>query len=200
MNTAIYLRVSTTDQEKGLSSQRDAIKTYCKNHKLKVKKCHRFTDKSTGGDDNRPGLKALQQTIFNGEIDCVVIWKLDRISRSLKDGVVTLCDWLEKDIKVISVAQQLDFDGPGGKAMMALLFALADTEATNIRENTKRGLVKARKRLAKQGRNLGRPPKFKKYDLTKILKLREEGVSVMDISKEYRVSKQTIYTALKDAA
>ena len=196
MKTAVYLRVSTTDQEKGLESQREALKSYCKNHRLKVTKAHRYLDRKSGENDNRPAFKKLQQAIFNGEVDTVVVWKLDRISRSLKHGVATLCDWLDKDIKVISVSQQLDFSGTTGKIVMPVLFAIADMERTNIIENTIRGLQNAKAK----GVVLGRPKKLKKYDAKKIQVMKDGGTKVTDIARKLNVSRQTVYTALKEVA
>ena len=86
----------------------------------------------------------------------VPCWKLDRLSRSLKDGINILTDWLEKDVRVIATAQQLDFSGAVGQLIASVLFALAAMERENLRENTKRGIAAARAR----GVRLGKRPKL----------------------------------------
>lgn len=81
---ALYVRVSTLDkQTKGIISQEDALKEYCRNHNLTNIRVYR--DKMTGSKIDRPQLKKLQQDIFMGKISTVVCWKIDRLSRSLKE-------------------------------------------------------------------------------------------------------------------
>ena len=108
--TAVYTRVSTKDkQNKGQMSQLDACLKYCENHDLD--NIAIFQDKITGGENDRPALNNLRQAIFMGEIECVVVWKLDRISRDTRDGINILCDLLEKGIRVVSISEQFNFEG-----------------------------------------------------------------------------------------
>ncbi len=83
--TAIYLRVSTLDQEKGLKSQERAIKQFTDQHSLPNIKWYK--DRVSGATTDRPAFNRLQKDIFAGKVATVVCWKMDRISRSLKDGV-----------------------------------------------------------------------------------------------------------------
>ena len=82
----------------------------------------------------------LQKGMFDGKIDTVVVWTLDRLSHSLKDGINILTDWLEKDVKIIATSQQLVFPGPVGQMIASVLFAVAAMGRENLRENTKRGI------------------------------------------------------------
>lgn len=191
MKTAVYLRVSTLDQEKGIQSQEAAVKQYLENHKLH--NVQWFRDRLSGKDLNRPDFAKMQRAIFNGQVDTVVVWKLDRISRSLRDGIAVLCDWLERGVRVICISQQLDFSGIQGKMFASLLFALAEMERENLRENTKRGLASARAK----GIRLGRPTKV---DASAVQSLRAGGLSVVAIAERLGVTKPTIYKALRGSA
>jgi len=170
---AVYCRVSTYDQEKGLRSQEKALKDYCDNHGLS--RLIWYKDKITGYTTNRPAFNKLQKAIFNGKVDTVVVWKLDRLSRSLKDGINILSDWLEKDVRVIATAQQLDFSGSVGQLIASVLFAFAAMQRENLRENTKRGLAAAKAR----GVKLGKRPKLFSKDIVPLL---QDGLRIADIS------------------
>jgi DNA invertase Pin-like site-specific DNA recombinase len=183
----VYIRVSTLDQIKGLKSQESAIREYLKGHD--ISSALWFRDVMSGKDDNRPGLKALKKAIFNGKVDTVIIWKLDRLSRTLRDGIETLCRWVSNNIRVVSVTQQLDFSGPAGKMVASVLFALAEMERENIRENTKRGLRAAQAR----GVRLGRP---RKHNYAEIRKAHIEGESNKEIILTFGLDKQTLHYIL----
>jgi len=185
---AVYCRVSTFDQEKGLRSQEKSLKDYCDNHGLV--RLVWYKDKITGSTTNRPAFNKLQCDIFNGKIGTVVCWKLDRLSRSLKDGINILTDWLEKDVRVIATAQQLDFSGSVGQLIASVLFALAAMERENLRENTKRGLAAAKAR----GVKLGKRPKLFAKDIVPLL---QDGFSIARVSKKLGKTRQAIYDALK---
>ena len=103
--SAIYIRVSTVDQSSGLRSQKKALLEYCENNGFKDVTV--YADKLTGANLDRPQFSKLQQDIFAGQIETVIVWKLDRISRTIKDGISTLCDWLERGVRIIAVTQQL---------------------------------------------------------------------------------------------
>lgn len=184
----VYCRVSTLDQTKGIKSQEHALKEYCINNGLTGRRWYR--DKVTGATTNRPAFNRLQKDIFAGEVGTVVVWKLDRLSRSLKDGINTLCDWLKKDVRIIAITQQLDFSGATGQLVASVLFAVAAMERENLRENIKRGLNAAKARNVK----LGRPHS----DLIeKIMPLLKEGMSVAEVANKLDKTRQGIYDCLK---
>ena len=185
--TACYIRVSTLDQDKGLKSQEKALRDYCENHGLRDVKWYR--DILSGATTARPAFEKLQRDIFTGAIHTVVCWKLDRLSRSLKDGIDTLCTWLAGNVRVVSVTQQLDFSGPTGQLIASVLFAVAAMERENIRENTKRGLVAAKAR----GVKLGKRPKLFAKDIRPLL---DAGLSVTATARRLGKSRQAVYDAL----
>lgn len=185
---AAYCRVSTFDQEKGLKSQENSLRDYCDNHGLTNLVWYR--DRVTGSTADRPAFNKLQRDIFAGKIDTVVCWKLDRLSRSLKDGINILTDWLEKDVRVIATAQQLDFSGAVGQLIASVLFAIAAMERENLRENTKRGMAAAKAR----GVKLGKRPKLFAKDIVPLL---QSGLSIGDVAEKLNKTRQAIYNALK---
>ena len=189
-SVAIYLRVSSYDQEDGIQSQRRALKDYCVNQGFK--NIIWYKDKLSGKDTNRPSFKKLQKDIFNGKVNTVIVWKLDRLSRSLRDGINVLTDWLSKDIRIIAISQQIDFSGSVGKMIAGILFAVAEMERENIRENTKRGLAAARAK----GIKLGPPRKLK---LKEVVELSSKGLSVQEIADKMDVTRQTVYNYLRIA-
>ena len=67
-----------------------------------------FIDKESGRTLDRPEFQKLQRVIFDGTVKTVIVWKLDRISRRLKDGINLLSDWCSADVRVISITQQID--------------------------------------------------------------------------------------------
>jgi DNA invertase Pin-like site-specific DNA recombinase len=116
-----------------LQSQEKALQDYIKNHGLSNVRWYR--DKLSGATTKRPGFEKLQRDIkFSGKVGTVLVWKLDRLSRSLKDGVNILADWCDREIRVVAVAQQLDFNGSVGRLIAAVLLAIAQMERENIRE------------------------------------------------------------------
>jgi len=185
---AVYCRVSTFDQEKGLKSQENSLKDYCDNHGFTDLIWYR--DILTGSQIDRPAFNKLQRDIFAGKVSVVVCWKLDRLSRSLKDGINVLTEWLEKGTRVIATTQQLDFSGPVGQLIASVLFAVAQMERENLRENTKRGLAAAKARGVKLGK---RPMLFAKD----IVPLLQGGLSIADVSDKLSKTKQAIYNTLK---
>ncbi|MBN2209826.1 MAG: recombinase family protein [Sedimentisphaerales bacterium] len=194
--TALYLRVSTFDQKTGLESQRKALTEYAENHG--IANIQIYADKMTGATTNRPQFNQLQEDIFNGKVGCVIVWKLDRLSRSLQDGVNVLTDWIERGVRVVSITQQLDFAGKMGKVMLGLLFALAEMERANIRENILRGQAAARAR----GKTWGGSKKGRHYKLTPekqraIGKLLAENYSKAEIARIVGISRTTLYAFIQ---
>jgi DNA invertase Pin-like site-specific DNA recombinase len=187
--TAIYVRVSTFDQDAGLASQEKALRDYCQNHGFTNIKWYR--DKMTGSTTDRPGFNQLQADVFKGRIGTVIVWKLDRLSRSLSDGIKILSDWLkDHNIRVIAITQQLDFSGSMGQIIASLLFGLAQMERENLRENTKRGMAAAKAK----GIRLGKRPTIFAKD---IIAMQQSGMTVSQIAEKLNKSKQAIYKALK---
>jgi DNA invertase Pin-like site-specific DNA recombinase len=180
-----YARVSTQDQN--LSLQLDA---------LEQAGCQKiYREKITGATRERPELKKLLEQLRQDDI--VVIWKLDRLARSLKDLVSLVNEIQEKGGALHSLNDQIDTTTPHGKFTFHIFAALAEFERDIIRERTKAGLAAARARGRKGGRPRGLS---KKAQHTSIIaeKLYQEGeLTVQEICEQLSISKGTLYNYLR---
>lgn len=149
--TACYVRVSTTGQNE--VGQRAEIERWAKGNGISRPRW--FVDKKSGDNLDRPAWQEMQKAIFNGEIGTVVVWRLDRLSRRLRDGLNALCDLCERGIRVVSVTQQIDFNGTVGKIIAAVLMGVAQMEQEARKERQAAGIAEARKRGKYKGRRRG---------------------------------------------
>ncbi len=179
-----YARVSTIDQT--LDLQNDAL-TRAGCEKI-------FTDTMSGAKAARPGL--IQALTFMRKGDVLVVWKLDRLGRSLKNliDVVTELDTL--GIGFRSITESIDTTTSGGKLIFHIFGALAEFERSLIQERTKAGLAAARAR----GRRGGRPRVTSLNDERKVALARslynDKQNSIQDICATLKVSRATLYRYL----
>jgi DNA invertase Pin-like site-specific DNA recombinase len=129
-----YARVSTDEQN--LNLQRDAL------HKADCEQI--FTDQVSGTKDRRPGLEDALSHLRSG--DTLVVWRLDRLGRSLRHLIDTVTTFADKGIGFKSLAESIDTTTSGGKLVFHIFGALAEFEREIIRERTKAGLEAARAR------------------------------------------------------
>src|SRR5262249_2474599 len=106
-SVAAYVRVSTVGQNE--AGQRAEIERWLSGNGIDPSSDRWVTDKATGTNLQRPAFDKLQAAVFAGEIGTIVTYKLDRLSRSLRDGINVLCDWCDKGLRVIATSQQIDF-------------------------------------------------------------------------------------------
>lgn len=180
---ACYIRVSTTGQNE--AGQRREIERWLKGND--IGEARWFVDKQTGDNLDRSGFQALQKAIFNGEIGTIVVWKLDRLSRSLRDGINTLCDWCDRGLRVVSTTQQIDFNGTLGKMLAAVLLGVAEMEQETRRERQRAGIEAAKMR----GVYNGRTPGATKVNPQHARQLRTQGLQVAQIARALGVSPRT---------
>jgi len=163
---------------------------------LKEARCEKyFSDKMTGAKFERKGLEELLAFMRSG--DTVVIWKLDRLGRSLKDLIETLNYLKDRGIDFISLTEKIDTTTPGGKLIFHLMGALAEFERDLIRERTNAGLAAARAR----GRVGGRPRKLSTNGKVALaLRLVEDSKhSIDDICSTLGISRSTLYRYVREA-
>jgi DNA invertase Pin-like site-specific DNA recombinase len=184
MTTACYLRISTVGQNE--AGQRAEIERWLAGHG--VQDARWYLDKETGDNLDRSDFARLQADVFSGEVKTVVVWKLDRLSRSLQDGINTLCDWLGRGVRLVSVTQQLDFAGPTGKLIASVLFAVAEMEQQTRRERQAAGIAVAKR----QGRYRGRKPGTLKADAKRASTLRKRGLKDAEIAQALGVTRRTV--------
>ena len=148
---ACYCRVSSRQQKN--DSQKAEIKRWLKGNGIALSSVTWFEDKETSKTLRRPAFDQLQKAIFDGTIKTVVVWKLDRISRRLRDGINLLADWCERDVRVVSVTQQIDLSGPVGRMVASVMFGLAEIELEYRRERQEAGIAVAKSAVStREGR------------------------------------------------
>lgn len=175
-----YARVSTTDQD--LALQRDA---------LAVAGCERvFEDRASSAKADRPGLAQALAYARNGDV--LVVWKLDRLGRSLSHLIDTVRELDSRDVGLRSLTEQIDTTTPGGRLIFHLFGALGQFERDLIRERTRAGLKAAEAR----GRRGGRKPVVTAEKLRRAREHIARGLSVREAAARVRVGKTALYAAL----
>ncbi len=179
-----YARVSTHDQT--LALQQDA---------LTQAGCERiFTDTASGAKSDRPGLEEAIAYVRSG--DTLVVWKLDRLGRSLPHLIETIRQLQERGVGFKSLTEQIDTTTSGGKLIFHVFAALAEFERDVIRERTNAGLAAARAR----GRKGGHPRAAGLNDAKKVALAQrlyeDKDNSIDDICQTLRVSRATLYRYL----
>lgn len=185
MTTAAYIRVSTSGQNE--ASQRRELERWLAGHG--ITNVTWYIDKRSGENLKRPAFEKLQAAVFAGEVEAIVVYKLDRVSRSLVDGINTLVAWCKAGVRVVSVTQQLDFAGSTGQLVAATLFAVAQMEQETRRERQAAGIAAAKERGVYRGRREG----SLKADPARVTELRTRGMSDTEIAKLLGVSRTSVW-------
>lgn len=176
-----YARVSTKDQ--GITMQDEA---------LRASGCERvFVETASGVSKDRPVLQEALEFLRAGDV--MVVWKLDRLARSLRELIETVEQLHERGVGFSSVTEAIDTTTPGGKMVFHVFGALAEFERELIRERTASGLRSAKAR----GVKLGRPPALTMGDLEIARSLKQAGkMTAAQIATHLGVSRATLYRAL----
>ena len=171
-----YARVSTLEQN--LESQVD---------RLQAHGCEKiYQEKSSGGDRERPMLNEMLDYLRPG--DTVVIVKLDRLSRSLKDLLELTARIDALGAQFQSLDESIDTSSPHGKLIFHVFGVIAEFERDRIRQRTIEGLAAAKAR----GRSGGRPLALNKEQRYEMIKMRNEGRSLSELSRLFGVSRSTV--------
>ncbi len=180
-----YMRVSKSDGTQTLNLQRDALLTAC------VAPERIYADRASGRKDDRPGLATCLQALQPG--DTLVVWKLDRLGRSLRHLVSIVDDLQQRQVgfKVLAASGiQIDTTTANGRLVFGIFAALAEFEAELIRERTRAGLAAARAR----GRRGGRPRKMTKEALrTAMAAMRDQTTSARTVARRLGINTTTLY-------
>ena len=151
-----------------------------------------YVEKASGAQRDRPELQAALQYMRSG--DTLVVWRLDRLARSIKQLIETVEDLEGRGIGFRSITEAIDTTTSGGRLVFHIFAALAEFERAIIRERTNAGLASARAR----GRLGGRPPALSADDLVQArAMLRDESISVQKIAERLGVAPSTLYRHLK---
>lgn len=177
-----YARVSTAEQNPDLQIAA-----------LKAAGCAKiFSDAQSGAKSDRPGLAEAMAYLRAG--DTLVVWKLDRLGRSLSHLVEVIEDLRKRDIGFRSLTESIDTTTSSGLLIFHIFAALAQFERGLILERTLAGLAAARARGAKPGRKAV----VKADHIKRALAMREKGYSVRYIASVLKVSKSSLYRALAE--
>lgn len=209
LKVAIYSRVSTEEQAKeGLSidAQIDKCKSFCQARDWEIFKVYRDAGFSAGSL-NRPALELLLRDANDRKFDIILVYKIDRFSRKLKDLIMILEDLKEKNINFTSVTEQIDTTSAMGEAFFQIIGVFAQLE---------RGMVKERVELAfdrkiQFGEALYRAPFGYVYsnkkltpdpenskNIQEIFEMWAEGISCREISRKFNIPESTLYQMIKN--
>ena len=193
--TAIYCRVSCTNGQK-FDSQLDDL-----NRWIELKKPDKvlwYKDKFTGKTMDRPGMQKLMDTLHRGELDSIVVWRLDRLGRTAA-GLTKLFEELQyHKCNLVSLKDNLDLATPAGRLNANIIGSVAAYETEVRAERVKAGqqVAKAKgKRWGGSERGLRKKKTLEKVN--SILKLRKQGVRIAEISRVVGLSPPTIYSIIK---
>jgi len=177
-----YARVSTHDQN--LDLQQDS---------LYAAGCEKiFVDELSGAKAARPGLQQAMDSLREGDV--LVVWRLDRLGRSLRNLLELVEKLKERKVGFRSIQESMDTSTSGGNLIFQVFGALAEFERNIIRDRTNAGLAAARAR----GRTGGRPKKLDEQQRELVIRLYKERIPVPEILKTVKISKGTLYKYVRE--
>lgn len=190
MNTALYIRVST--QEQRTDSQDQELRRYCRQRGWKNLSI--YVDKICGAKTSRPELERLMQDIRAGTIERLVVYKLDRLGRSLTHLALILDELNRLQVPLIASSQGIDTsnDNPAGRLQLGVLMAVAEFERGIIKERVNAGIAAAKTR----GVRFGRPSTINGR-AAEVKKLKSKGLGLRAIGRELKMPPSSVHKALQ---
>ena len=188
--TALYVRVSTADQR--TDSQTEELEAFCRTRGyLKVRL---FVEHESGAEVTRPQLDAMMGEVRAGKVARVVVYKLDRLGRSLTHLALILDELQRLGVSLICTSQGIDTSGdnPAGRLQLGVLMAVAEFERSLIRERVNAGLRAAKGR----GVRLGRPSTLADRREA-ILQLKAQGVGLRETARRLGMPASSVAKVIK---
>ncbi len=179
-----YMRVSSTDDRQSVSLQKDALVA------SGVDERHLHHDKASGARDDRTGLKECLGDLRAGDV--LVVWKLDRLGRSLPNLLAIITDFKERGVAFRSLTEQMDTTTPHGELLFSIFGALAQYERALTRERVMAGLAAAKRR----GRKGGRPRALGPEQLEQVVAALNDGASKASVCRSFKVARSTLLDTL----
>lgn len=179
-----YMRVSSDSDRQNTDLQKDALL------KAGVDSRNIFEDKASGAKDNRPGLKKVLEYVQKGDV--LVVWKLDRLGRSLNHLIEILNILRDKGVAFRSLTDNIDTETASGELFFHVFGALAQYERSLIKERVNAGLEAARLR----GRRGGRPRVISSEKMDIIIRSLDEGMSKAEVCRTFGVKRSTLIDSL----
>jgi len=186
--TALYARISTSNNGQSPEMQLRELREYCERRGSTV--TGEYVDTGiSGAKDRRPELDRLMADAHKRRFDVVAVWKFDRFARSVSHLLRALDTFRTLGIEFVSLSESLDTATPAGRMVFTVLGAVAELERSLIAERVRAGLRNARAK----GKTLGRPRKI--VDTGRITALRAQGLSLRSIASELGVGLATLHRA-----
>ena len=179
-----YMRVSTDGDRQVMDLQRDALLA------AGVDERHLFEDRAGGSRDDRGGLAKALAFLKPG--DCFVVWKLDRLGRSLSHLLATVNELKDRGVAFRSLTEQMDTTTPQGEFLFHVFGALAQFERSLIQERVRAGLAAARRR----GRRGGRPVAIDAEKMAAIVAALEDGTTKAAVCRTFGIKRSTLIDSL----
>lgn len=189
MKAAIYVRVSTGMQDEGL--QRDELTAFATRRGYAV--VAEFRDVASGARDERPGLEAMRSAARRGGFEVVLVWKLDRLGRSLKHLLGLLDELSREGVRLAVLRDSVDTTTAQGRLLAQLLGVFAQYERDLIRERCMAGQARARA----AGKAIGRP--LRSVDVAEARRLIAQGLSQRSTAQALGVAEATLRRQLTRA-
>jgi DNA invertase Pin-like site-specific DNA recombinase len=193
IRTALYARVSTSNNGQSPEMQLRELREYCERRGWTV--AGEYVDTGiSGAKDRRPELDKLMADAHKRRFDVVAVWKFDRFARSVSHLLRALDTFRVLGIEFVSLSESLDTATPAGRMVFTVLGAVAELERSLIAERVRAGLRNARAK----GKRLGRPRAI--VDHARIGRLRAEGLSWASIAAQLGVGEGTVYRLARASA
>lgn len=191
MRTAIYARVSTHDQSSAM--QLDELREFVNRRDWTV--VEEFIDSGvSGAKESRPAMNRMMADARRRKFDCVLVYRYDRLARSLRHLVNALCEFDSLGINFVSLHESVDTSTAQGRLVFGIFASIAEFERELIRSRVRSGLAAARAR----GKTLGRPRVA--VDSAAVKELRAGGKSWASISRELGIARGTLQKSLNHPA
>lgn len=187
MKVAVYCRVSTSEQS--CDMQKNELTEFAKARGFEIVEI--YEDVKSGATTNRLALKRMMKDAFSKKFEAVVLYKFDRIARSLRDLLNLFTELEEYGVSIISYKDSIDMTTSAGRLMFNLLGSFAEFERSIIRERVISGLKNAKAR----GQQLGRPRQINVIGVMELHK--QPGMSVRKIAAQLGVSRSAIHEIIK---
>jgi len=187
----IYTRTSTAEQNSAM--QLDEIRSYCAARGWENVK--EYSDVVSGASVSRPALDRMLADVQVGRVNCVLVWKYDRMSRSLIHLIQTIDMLATFNCNFISIKENFDTTTAVGRCMVMMIGTFAEFERSTIRSRVKAGIDNAKKNGTKTGNRIGRPRCV--FDRKLAEEMQRNGVSIRAIAENLKVSQTIVWRELK---
>jgi DNA invertase Pin-like site-specific DNA recombinase len=197
MRAALYLRVSTTDQD--TERQERELRAAAAARGWEVVEVYEDNGISGAKDrTKRPAFDRLHKDAIRSKFDVVMAWSVDRLGRSLRDLVAFLQELHAAGVELFLYQQAVDTTTPAGKAMFQMLGVFAEFERSMIVERVRSGLAKAKANGTKSGKPIGRPriPDYVRAEIRRVYKA--GGISMRALARKFDVSLGIVQDCLRD--